>query len=51
MYLITCSYGTRQIAWTRRAALEWLACCGDVATVTHRLTGRVVAVRIQPSIA
>lgn len=45
MYLITDSYGTRQTAWTRSGALSWLAACSPDATITHRLTGKVVAVR------
>lgn len=44
MYLITDDYGTRQRAWTRREALEWLACCSPRAQVTN-IWGRVVAAR------
>lgn len=46
MYLITDSYGTRQRAWSRTEALEWLACCSPEAQVTD-IFGRVVAVRVQ----
>lgn len=44
MYLITDTYGTRQRAWTRTTALEWLAACSPEATVTD-IFGRVVATR------
>lgn len=46
LFLITCDYGTRQWALGRRAALEWLACCGPVAEVRD-VFGRVVARRVQ----
>jgi len=44
MFLITDTYGTRQRAWTRASALEWLAACSPEARVTN-IWGRVVAVR------
>lgn len=44
MYLITDTYGTRQRAWTRTAALEWLAACSPEAQV-HNIWGRLVATR------
>jgi len=44
MYLITDTYGTRQRAWTRTAALEWLAACSPEAQVTN-IFGRLVATR------
>lgn len=46
MYLITDSFGTRQRAWSRADALDWLAHCSDEAQVTD-IFGRVVAIRIQ----
>lgn len=46
MCLITCTYGTRQRAWSRTEALAWLAAAGPDATVFD-LFGRVVARRIQ----
>jgi hypothetical protein len=45
MFLITDSYGTRRTAWTRAAALEWLAVCSPEAKIVHRLTGRTLAAR------
>jgi hypothetical protein len=44
MYLITDDFGTRQRAWTRAQALDWLAFCSPKATVTN-IWGRVVASR------
>jgi hypothetical protein len=44
MYLITDSYGTRQRAWTRTVALEWLAACSPDARV-HNIWGQLVAIR------
>ena len=44
MYIITDNYGTHQRAWTRTAALEWLAACAPEATVRN-IWGRVVAAR------
>jgi hypothetical protein len=44
MYLITDSYGTKQRAWTRKTALEWLACCSDDARIVN-VWGKTVAVR------
>jgi len=49
MYLITDDYGTRQRAWTRSNALEWLAAAGENAIVRN-LWGRVVARRSQARI-
>lgn len=46
MYLITDTFGTRQRAWSRAEALEWLACCSDTAWV-HDIFGRLVATRVQ----
>lgn len=46
MYRITDDYGTRQWAWTRADALDWLKYCGPIAEV-HNLWGRLVARRIQ----
>lgn len=47
MFIITDTYGTRRVAWTWRAALEWLEACGPDAAIQHRLTGRTVAARQQ----
>lgn len=44
MYLITCDYGTRKRAWTKREALEWLACCGPHGIVVN-VWGTIVASR------
>lgn len=46
MYLITDNYGTRQRAWTRRTALEWLAAAAPEAKITS-LWGRTLAERTQ----
>jgi len=45
MFLITDSYGTRQIAWTMSGALSWLAVCSPDAVITNRFTGKRVAAR------
>lgn len=47
MYVVTDSFGTRQVAWTWAQALSWLACCSERATIANRLTGRVLAARHQ----
>lgn len=44
MYLITDTFGTRQRAWSRAEALDWLAHCSEQAWV-HDLFGRLVATR------
>lgn len=44
MYLITDSYGTRQRAWSRANALDWLRYCSPEAKITD-IFGRVVATR------
>jgi hypothetical protein len=46
MYLITDSYGTRQRAWTRANALDWLRYCSPEAEVRN-IWGRLVATRKQ----
>jgi hypothetical protein len=46
MYLITDSYGTRQRAWTRAEALDWLRYCSPEAEI-HNIWGRLVARRVQ----
>lgn len=50
MYVITDDYGTRQRAWTKADALDWLRYCSRQAVVTN-LWGRVVAARIQGAAA
>lgn len=45
MYLVTCIYGTRKVAWTMASAMEWLAACGPRACIQNRITGRTVAAR------
>lgn len=45
MFLITCCYGTRKVAWTRCEALAWLAACGPIASISNRFTGRELARR------
>lgn len=47
MYLITDSYGTRQVAWTFRQALSWVAACSPEAAIKNRFTGRTIATRVQ----
>lgn len=46
MYKVTDDYGTKQWAWTRAEALDWLLYCGPRAEV-HNVWGRLVAVRTQ----
>jgi hypothetical protein len=46
LYCITDSYGTRQWAWGRRQALEWLAAASPDAQVRN-LWGKLVAERKQ----
>lgn len=45
MYLITDTYGTRQVAWRYATAVEWLAACSPRAEIRNRFTGRVLAWR------
>lgn len=45
MFIITDTYGTRKVAWTRAEALCWLAVCSPDATITNRFTGRLVGAR------
>lgn len=45
MYLITDSYGTRKVAWSRSEAIAWLAACSPDAVIRNRITGRVLAAR------
>lgn len=45
MFLITDSYGTRQIAWTHADALDWLRHCSPSAEIRNRFTGRLLARR------
>ena len=47
MYLITDTYGTRQVAWTFRQALAWVAACSPTAMIQNRFTGRTIATRVQ----
>jgi len=48
MYLITDSYGTRQVAWRWSTALEWLACTAcKGGTIRNRFTLAVIARRHQ----
>ena len=44
MYLITDTYGTRQRAWTRAEAFDWLRHCSPEAQI-HNIWGRLVAAR------
>lgn len=44
MYLVIDNYGTRQRAWSRAEALDWLRYCAPHAIVRD-LFGRVVATR------
>lgn len=46
MYLITDDHGTRQRAWTRSEALDWLRYCSGRAVITN-IYGRIVATRTQ----
>jgi hypothetical protein len=46
MYKVTDDYGTKQWAWTKAEALDWLLYCGPRAEV-HNVWGRLVATRTQ----
>jgi hypothetical protein len=48
MYLITDSYGTRQVAWRWATALQWLACTArEGGAIRNRFTLGVIARRHQ----
>jgi len=47
MYLITDTYGTRQVAWTFHQALIWVKACSPEASIKNRFTGRTIATRVQ----
>jgi len=48
MYLITDSYGTKQIAWSWAHALEWLTrCAPEDGMIRNRITKKVLATRVQ----
>ncbi len=50
MYKIVDSYGTCQVCWTWKEALEWLAACSPYAVVFNRFTGKILAIRVQQRI-
>lgn len=47
MYVVADSYGTYQICWRWKTVLEWMRVCSPAAQVRHRLTGALLAQRIQ----
>ena len=47
MFQVTDTYGTRRNCWTWASALSWLAAASPNAHICNRITGRVIATRIQ----
>lgn len=47
MYRVLCDLGTHKTCWTWAEALSWLAASGPDALVVHRLTGVLLARRVQ----
>ena len=50
MYLITDTFGTRQVAWSWAQALDWLRYTSERGMIRNRFTGRVIAIRVQEDI-
>lgn len=47
MFRIICNYGTNRTTFSRATALQWLAACGPDAKIVHRITGKILAHRVQ----
>lgn len=47
MYRVECDYGTRQIVWGMRSALEWMTAAGPNARIVGFFTGRELRTRTQ----
>ena len=47
MYIVCDTYGTNQLCWTWRTALEWLAAAAPDAAIVSVLRCKVIATRTQ----